>query len=177
MLYAYRYWHKRFDPQVLRKNEVQSDEQSMSNLLRQSHERVPGGVDQDTAVVDAEEAPFDLEEDVVVDVGDDEAAVRQGHHFPHDRKVQHLRNAVLGSDYRRRLRHLANRLRHHSVFVCVREREMCFEADSDESGPMRVQDPFYSCEKEYDQASGRATARFAPQILPKKPDDLLVPVS
>lgn len=119
---------KDFDSRVPRKNGNTKRRAKQyacpSNLLGQGHERIPGGIDQDAAVVDAEEAPFDLEQDVVVGIGDDEAAVRQGHHFPHDRDVHHLRNAVLGSEDRRRLRH------HHPnpcMRVDMRDRERCSE--------------------------------------------------
>lgn len=62
------------------------------------------GVVEDAAVADAEEGALDVEDDVVVGVGDGEVAVGEADGLLGHRQRHHVRRAVLRANHHHRLR-------------------------------------------------------------------------
>lgn len=80
----YMYTSRRWNERKLRRG----------NLSLERDDRGSGSVNQDAAFTEAQEGPFDSEDDVTVNVGDGEVTVRNGYELPHNRQIHRVRCAV-----------------------------------------------------------------------------------
>lgn len=67
----------------------------MNYLLLEGDDGVAGGVEQDAAVVEAEDFAFDLEHEVAVKVGDCKGSLFESHQLPRDGEISVVSNAEL----------------------------------------------------------------------------------
>lgn len=74
------------------------------NLTPESDDWSPGGIEEDAAIVEAQELPLNLENKITEVVRHHKISVAHIHDLPHDGKVNVVGLTVLSPDHRRRHR-------------------------------------------------------------------------